>query len=105
MNDFEKLNGFDESFSMYGEDVDLSIRVKQSGRKIVIAPKSHIWHKVSSSIGGEFSFKKIIRKYRGYLKLYQLHATPSQWITTVICSPFLLLTNIIKYFRLRFFDS
>jgi len=30
---FEKINGFDEDFFMYGEDIDLSIRINQSGYK------------------------------------------------------------------------
>jgi len=30
---FEKVNGFDEDFFMYGEDIDLSIRIRQSGYK------------------------------------------------------------------------
>ena len=30
---FEKVNGFDEDFFMYGEDIDLSIRINQAGYK------------------------------------------------------------------------
>ena len=30
---FEKINGFDERFFMYGEDIDLSIRIIQAGYK------------------------------------------------------------------------
>lgn len=30
---FEKLNGFDEGFFMYGEDIDISIRIGRSGYK------------------------------------------------------------------------
>lgn len=30
---FEKVNGFDEDFFMYGEDIDLSIRINRSGYK------------------------------------------------------------------------
>ena len=30
---FEKVNGFDEDFFMYGEDIDLSIRITRSGYK------------------------------------------------------------------------
>ncbi len=104
-SDFEKLNGFDESFRMYGEDVDLSIRVRNIGRIILLAPNSKIWHKVSASIGGEFSFNKILRKFRSLLKLYYLHSNIIQWMTSIIFSPFLVLTNIIKYFRLRFYNK
>ena len=32
-NVFEKINGFDERFFMYGEDIDLSIRIIQAGYK------------------------------------------------------------------------
>lgn len=102
-SDFEKLNGFDESFSMYGEDVDLSLRVMKSGKNVFFIPESKIYHKVSASIGGEFSLNKILRKYKSLLKLYYLHSNIIQWITSIIFSPFLVLTNIFKYFRLRFF--
>ena len=53
--DFKLFKMFDESFSMYGEDVDLSIRVRKAGGKIMYIPESNIWHKVSASIGGQFS--------------------------------------------------
>ncbi len=102
---FSEMNGFDENFSMYAEDVDLSLRVKNSGRKILMAPDAKIWHKVSSSVGGEFSYKKLNRKFWGLFRIYIKHATISQWLTTILCSPFLLLANIIKYFRLRFYAS
>jgi len=96
------LNGFDESFRMYGEDVDLSLRVRNIGRIILLTPNSKIWHKVSASMGGEFSFKKLKRKIMGLFRIYTKHAKVIQWLTTIFCSPFLLLANIIKYFRLYF---
>lgn len=105
VGDFKVMNGFNELFPMYAEDADISLRIRKLGKKVMFSPKSIIWHKVSSSVGGELSFQKIIRKYRGYLKLYCLHANIRQWVTAALCSPFLLLINIIKYFRLRFFDS
>jgi hypothetical protein len=87
---------------MYAEDVDLSLRIKDSGKSVVFVPDSKIWHKVSASMGGEFSFKKLKRKIMGLFRIYTKHAKVIQWLTTIFCSPFLLLANIIKYFRLYF---
>jgi GT2 family glycosyltransferase len=41
---FEKLGGFDQTFFMYGEDLDYCFRVKKAGRKIVYYPKFSILH-------------------------------------------------------------
>lgn len=50
---FEKLNGFDEKIFMYLEDVDISIRAKQAGMKVIYCPHSMIKH-----IGGASSDNK-----------------------------------------------
>jgi O-antigen biosynthesis protein len=39
-----KTGGFDESFFMYGEDVDLSYRIQQAGYKVYYFSKSSILH-------------------------------------------------------------
>ena len=41
---FKDLNGFDESFFMYGEDIDLSYRISKSGYSLIYFPKSSIIH-------------------------------------------------------------
>lgn len=41
---FEKLNGFDERFFMYGEDIDLSIRIIQAGYKNYYLGKITVTH-------------------------------------------------------------
>lgn len=48
---------FDESYFMYLEDLDLCHRIKHANYKILYAPKSIIWHKVSQSskIGGDLN--------------------------------------------------
>lgn len=39
-----KLNGFDERFFMYMEDVDICKRIKQSGKEILYYPKESFYH-------------------------------------------------------------
>ena len=73
MEVINKLNGFDEQFNMYSEDVDLCLRANKIGINCYYWPDAKLWHKVSASLGGTFSFGKSIRKYRSLFKLYFKH--------------------------------
>tara|TARA_B100001758_G_scaffold24124_1_gene16829 strand:+ start:1127 stop:1975 length:849 start_codon:yes stop_codon:yes gene_type:complete len=79
-DDLKKLNYFDETFDMYCEDVDLSLKAHQLNRKIIYAPKSVILHNVSQSLG-EHSFKKNTLKLKNHLKLFWKHASGIQLIS------------------------
>ncbi len=41
---FEALGGFDESFFMYGEDMDLCLRVSQAGKKVLYCAEGSVLH-------------------------------------------------------------
>lgn len=99
--DFAALNGFDESFSMYGEDVDLSLRLRNKGLNIKYVPDSKIYHKVSASVGGAFSLVKIKRKVLANAKLMFKYAQPYQWLAQLVYLPVLILCGVIKYFRYK----
>ena len=58
-----QLNGFDEQFNMYGEDVDLCLRAKQVGIQCYYWPKAKLWHNVSASLGGAFTINKLINDH------------------------------------------
>ena len=101
-DEFKELGGFDESFPMYSEDVDLSLWIRSAGKQVWFVPDSKIWHKVSASIGGAFSFGKLVRKAKGIFLLIRKHANPIQWITITILSPIQLIMIIIKLiFKIR----
>lgn len=42
---------FDKRYFMYFEDVDLSLRIKKLGYKVLFQPKGIVWHKVAQSSG------------------------------------------------------
>ena len=84
--DFELFNMFDESFHMYGEDVDLSLRIRKCGGIIKYIPQSIIWHKVSASMGGQFSIIKWKRKSFGKIRLIYNNLN-------LITLPFALILN------------
>ena len=73
MEVINQLNGFDERFNMYGEDVDFCLRAKQEGINCYYWPDAKLWHHVSASLGGAFSFNKLSKKLIGIGRLYNKH--------------------------------
>lgn len=48
---FEKLGGWDETYFFYGEDIDLSCRIRETGKKIIYYPKAEVLHYKGVSSG------------------------------------------------------
>jgi GT2 family glycosyltransferase len=48
----EQVGLFDaQTFFMYWEDADLGFRLRQAGWRLAVAETSHVWHKLSASLG------------------------------------------------------
>ena len=73
MEVINQLNGFDERFNMYGEDVDLCLRAKQKGIICYYWPDAKLYHHISASIGGNYSISKMLKKMKGYIRLIRKH--------------------------------
>ncbi len=73
---YSKIGLFDPSYFMYCEDLDLSIRSWIYGYKVVIAPKSKIYHKIEGKqINLNSLFKNFLlerNRLRTILKNYEL---------------------------------
>ncbi len=82
-----QLGGFDDAFNPYGwEDVDLCLRARKRGYKILYVPTAVACHK-----GGKAG-RGIIPKYehlkaRNFIIIMKKHARPMEWITAVIIAP------------------
>ena len=73
MEVINQLNGFDERFNLYGEDVELCLRAKKEGINCYYWPDAKLYHHVSASLGGAFSVKKLSKKLIGIGRLYNKH--------------------------------
>lgn len=60
---YEQLNGFDEDFFMYGEDLDLCFRAKASGHKNYYTPVTNILHFKGQSCK--------TRRWKSYVDFYK----------------------------------
>ena len=93
--DFEAVGGFDESFAMYAEDVDLSLRVRALGKSVVYVPSSMVWHKVSTSLSGR-PFLKLVKKSRGALRLFSKQRAWSGMVLYLLLLPLRLSGTLLK---------
>lgn len=89
---FMKLNGFDENFFMYLEDVDLGHRATSSGMKVYYCPHSKIIHEGGASSKNKYRIVNSAwydsrKKY--FLKHYGL-------LTNLVIQPIFLLDKLIS---------
>ncbi len=75
----DKTGGFDEDYFMYGEEVELSYRIKQS------TPNNQVWYLIGPQIihlGGASATSRldpILNEYRGILSFFNKHRPPWQY--------------------------
>ena len=99
--DFESIGMFDETFLLYGEDVDLSLRFSNQGGEILFVPESKIWHKVSASLGGQSAFAKWKRKLSGKMKLVRKHSPGYQVIISLFMIMIMSILELIYSFIIK----
>ncbi len=94
---FRELDGFDERFNMYSEDVDLCLRARQKGSYCFVIPGAVIYHKVSATIGGNLSVNKNIRKLKSLLKLIFRHGGVLKLMSSIVSLIVLIPVQMLLY--------
>jgi hypothetical protein len=69
---FEAVGGFDEQFFMYGEDVDLSWRLRARGRRLYFCPETFVYH--AKRLAGRQPAVSAAETHHGPLALMLLRA-------------------------------
>ena len=102
MKVINQVNGFDELFNMYGEDVDICLRAKEQGISCFYWPEARLWHYVSASMGGNYSVKKWKRKHIGKMRLVIKHEKsyrlPLSVLSTILLSVIEILFSTFIFF-------
>jgi GT2 family glycosyltransferase len=83
----ERVGVLDEGYFMYGEDADWSIRAARAGYGLQYVPSAAIWHKLSVSSGGHFSWFKNWNKLKSQIRLVRRYAKAYHWLTIPIAFP------------------
>jgi len=81
----------DETFPFYAEDADWSLRARREGWRPCFDLEEQVAHRVSASMGGQFSRRKMGAKFRMVALFFRRHARAWEWLTVL---PGLLLLTI-----------
>jgi GT2 family glycosyltransferase len=76
-----RVGQLDESFFIYTEDADWSVRARRAGYRIMYEPHARIWHKLSVSAGGHLSFFKLKNKALSNFRFFARYARWYHWLT------------------------
>ena len=87
---YSALGGFDESFFMYMEDADLSLRTSLAGWKCVTVPDSIVYHDYVLTFGPKKVFYQERNRYLLLLKNYRA-------LTLIFLLPTLLFAEIVTW--------
>ena len=112
---FLSINGFDESFFLYGDDIDLCIRLKNKGWKLYYLPIESVIHYKGGSLY-KYSFKRIFYSHRAMFLFSKKYYSKNLILLLIIYSGiilrfiFLILISILIRFSKvlswnYFFDS
>ncbi|MES2637819.1 MAG: glycosyltransferase family 2 protein [Pseudomonadota bacterium] len=70
---FNQINGFDEDYFLYGEDIDICLRIRLAGYAIGFTHDVKIMHVSGTSEIGADSYEKWLRKRRGLYLFFVKH--------------------------------
>jgi GT2 family glycosyltransferase len=85
----ERTGGFDEGFFAYYEEVDLSLRAREHGFRIVCAPQAVAAHDGMRGFLGGFTELSAELKARNLMRLMRRWAGPADWL--LLAPTYLLL--------------
>jgi GT2 family glycosyltransferase len=91
---FEAVGGFDGSFFMYFEEVDLCYRLNKSGWQTHFAPEASVTHTGAASTKQNRK-GMAIQLYKSLCHFYQLHYSRRQSFQLKLVLTYLMLRNIV----------
>lgn len=81
----DTVGGFDESFYMYGEDTEWSMRIVRAGWWMIFEPGATVMHHSGKSTVTRWSnLEKRQKEYEGFFRFQQLHLSRSQAVANLV---------------------
>jgi len=102
----EQIGLFDTGFQpAYYEDVDLCLRARHAGYRLLLVPQAKLWHKVASTSGGAGSPQERYLMARHSVRYFRKHVRGWRWLVVVPYRLGSALKTTWRLARQRRFDS
>lgn len=81
-SDFQRVGGFDAGFFLYGEDLDLSLRLRAAGVDLRYVPDARVVHVTGTGAGGASPSSEVWEikgreSRRAHSRLLEVHVSPA----------------------------
>ncbi|WP_343913820.1 glycosyltransferase family 2 protein [Aquimarina litoralis] len=93
---YESVSGFDEDYFMYGEDIDLSYKIKRKGLENYYIGSIPVIHYKGESTDRNAEY---IKRFYGAMRLFYRKHFKSNWFLDTIVSVGIRLTSIVQSFK------
>lgn len=87
----KKVGFFDESFFMYYEDTDLSLRLYENQIKMIYVPSTYVWHRIQGKISKPYyayymerNWLMLLKKHRKTFKCSCFRVVIKEWEKIVL---------------------
>ncbi|MDY8134089.1 glycosyltransferase family 2 protein [Aquimarina sp. 2201CG5-10] len=94
--DYLEVEGFDEDYFMYGEDIDLSYKIKKKGLENYYLGNLAVIHYKGESTDRNATY---IRRFYGAMRLFYKKHFKSNWVLDVLVSVGIRFISIIQSLR------
>lgn len=78
---FKIINGYNEAYYMYHDDLDVSLKVRLAGYKIILAPRSRLYHKYEFERSVKMLYYMERNRVLSFLTFYSLSA---RWLLSPV---------------------
>ena len=89
---WDDLDGFDEEFFLYAEDIDLCKRAQLSGFNLALVRDAQIFHDLGS--GHYFAPKRLLLQMRGNAHYFRKHCNP---VHAIGCIAVMWLSALVRF--------
>ena len=93
---FRSLGGFSEEFFAHQEEIDLCWRVWLSGKRVVVEPRSKVYHLGGATLSADSPFKTMLNHRNNLAMLYRCTPT-SQRLLVAVVRPMLDFAAFLVY--------
>jgi GT2 family glycosyltransferase len=94
---FDEIGGFDESYFLYGEDLDLCRRMRRAGWTLVAMPDRFAWHDSGASAAS--STERELTWWRGTMRFAALWWTETAWCSALLAATIAWLNLSVRDVR------